>query len=183
MEHHPRGLDREPRVGLPAVDRVPEEPVADRLEVDTDLVGAPRVQDAPNERGQCAEALDDGSTRCAPPGRRPAPPPPSCAADGCACRSPCGCSPPSSAGAPPTRARYSLVQGPGGELRGQAPVRRVGLGDRITPEVSRSSRWTIPGAPPRPCRSGCPGSAPAAAWTRVSAPVPAPGCTTMPAAC
>ena len=88
----------------------------------------------------------------------------------------------SSPGWPETSARYSFCTVRAANWAASPRWAASDLATRIRPEVSRSSRCTIPGrsTPPTPLRP--PAQWASSACTRVFPPVPAPGWTIIPAA-
>jgi len=58
MEHPPARVAWTDRIGLPAVNIVAEQNMAERFHVNADLVRAPGVYEAPHERREMAKLLD-----------------------------------------------------------------------------------------------------------------------------
>ena len=174
-EGEPRRVEElalEPELARPAVDRVAADRQVDRGEVDADLVRAPGLERDAQERVPRQQLLDlevrDRLARRVGVERVPqrvAPVAPDRGVDRAAPRP-----------RPADDEREVLARR--ARATGRAPAsRRCASGERATtsrPEVSRSSRWTIPGrsgsSPPstscasRPCTS-VPCACPGAGWT------------------
>ncbi len=85
-------------------------------------------------------------------------------------------------GTPTTSARYSLCRWRSANCSESARCAASLFATTITPVVSLSRRCTMPGRSTPPTPESEPAQCPSRACTRVSSPVPEPGCTTMPAA-
>ena len=191
LEHQPRGVQKRPvemgdRAQVAghapvdaAVERVADDRVADRAQVNADLVRAAGVDrdaaraSAPAEVLRAHDARDRFAAAPRALGRHLLPVRPGRGRSARRCGGP-PCT------SPQTSAMYSFSTSRSWNCRASSSCAASCLATTISPDVPRSSRWTMPGrfSPPMPLRSStwC-----SSALTSVPLAWPAAGWTTIPA--